>query len=135
MPKYDYVLAPFSRSRPDYEKWAQVNWQELVSRMPDKSFAIFGNPKYDDINFIQAPNAVAEFGRPFTEVSNILLNSKGAITIISGISHLAYALNVKNYLLGGQNEIWGINPESVRFKFSSKTDETTVSEVQEKLNA
>ena len=117
VPVYDYIISPFSRSLPNEQLWQKEKWLELVNKLSNKSFAIFGNSKYDDVKYLEAPNVIVEFGRPFVEVANIMKKAKhGLLSVVTGTSHLAYALDVKNYLLENQSQSmkWGINPSSLR---------------------
>lgn len=109
---FDYILAPFSRSLPPEQLWPRQCWQGLVNSMPDKSFCLFGAGK-DDIDFIDAPNCTPVFDASFDIVCNVMRAAKGGvISIVTGISHLAFALNVKNYLLINQGS-WGRNPDAI----------------------
>ena len=130
VPIYDYVIAPFGRSLPDNQRWQKEKWYQLVTSLPDKKFAFFGNPHYDFTDYLVAPNVTPEFGRPFVEVANIMTKSKnGLISVVTGPSHLSYALNVKNYLLEYQSPgmLWGINPEAKRI--TKQVDQISVAEV------
>ncbi len=94
-----------------------MKWQELVNTLPDKKFCLFGNSLYDDPSFIEGDNVTSVFDQPFEVVANIMLKSKeGLISVVTGISHLAFHLGVKNILLTNQNMTWGNNPEAVMIK-------------------
>lgn len=80
--------------------------------MPNERFIIFGNSKYDDPEFIKQPNCSVCFDNKFETVCSIMKQSKGLISVVTGISHLAYALSVKNYLFVNQG-MWGKNPEAI----------------------
>lgn len=110
-PKVAYVLSPFSRSLPEHERWQKEKWQALVESMPETSFALIGSWE-DDHNFINAPNCIKIFGMRLNYVSNLLCNAKALISVVTGTSHLAYALGVKNYLFFNQG-MWGKNPDAV----------------------
>ncbi len=113
VPVFDYVIAPFSRSLPVEQKWQQYKWQQLVDSMPGKTFCLFGAKQFDDAQFITGPNVTPVFDAAFTTVCNIMQRSRhGVISVVTGISHLAYALAVKNYLFVNQGA-WGKNPEAV----------------------
>jgi hypothetical protein len=112
-PVFDFLLAPFSRSLPPEQKWDK--WQELVDAMPGKQFALLGDPAIDPVDFIKAPNITPQFGHSMDYVCNLLKNSKhGLISVVTGISHLAHALGVTNYLFFNQGR-WGQNPDAVLF--------------------
>ena len=111
--KYDYILAPFSRSLPPEQLWQQAKWIELVRSMPDKKFILFGNSKHDT-NFINEPNCAVVFDRPFDVVCNLIQQSEAVISVVTGISHLCYALNKTNYLFFNQG-LWGKNVDAICF--------------------
>jgi len=111
----DYILAPFSRSLPNNQRWPKENWTHLTNAMPDKNFLLLGNSNHDDINFIQTPNTKTMFDRPLNEVAYIMKNSKAKLlSVVTGISHLSYALDVPTILFWNQGEIknWGDNPDA-----------------------
>jgi len=112
-PKVDYVLSPFSRSLPEDQKWPQERWNELCELLPHKSFALIGSWE-DDYYYITAPNCMNIFGRRMNYVCNLLCNATALISVVTGTSHLAYALGVKNYLFFNQGA-WGKNPDAVLF--------------------
>lgn len=112
VPIYDYILTPFSRSLPEYQKWGLHRWQELSWDLNKNKYStcIFGNSLYDPkINGLQM-----EYDRPMVEVLNMIKKCrKGVISVITGISHLSYAMDAKNCLLSGQGVTgWGINPNA-----------------------
>jgi ADP-heptose:LPS heptosyltransferase len=116
VPVVDYVLSPFSRSLPESERWEK--WQELIDSMADKRFALIGG-MYDDEDYLTG--CLKIFNRSLNYISNVLLNSKGLISVVTGTSHLAYALGVKNYLFCSQGA-WGKNPEAIHLANGSITD-------------
>lgn len=109
--KYDYVLAPFSRSLPKDQLWQREKWQALVNAMPDKRFCLMGSLVHDDPSFVTGANVTSMFGQSWVVVCNIMKRSE-LISVVTGLSHLAYALGVKNYLFFNQGR-WGQNPEAV----------------------
>jgi hypothetical protein len=123
---FDYVLSPFSRSLPEDQRWQREKWQELINST-DKTFALIGGP-YDDENYLTG--CVKIFNKPLNYICNLLLNSKGLISVVTGTSHLAYALSVKNYLFCQQGA-WGKNPEAVQLadKMISEIDVQTVKNI------
>jgi ADP-heptose:LPS heptosyltransferase len=111
-PSYDYCLSPFTRSLPENQKWQRHKWQELIDRMPGKEFVLLGGPG-DDPSFIAGNNLTIHFNRPIELASRYMKYCRhGLISVVTGTSHLAYALNVKNYLFFNQG-LWGKNPEAV----------------------
>lgn len=131
VPTYDYILAPFSVSLPGDQMWPRERWKQLVRLMPNHSFAMFGS-KTDDPNYLRAPNVTPEFGQPFAEVVNMMRNARyGVVSVVTGISHLAYALGVENCLLEHQDTAWGLNPDS--YRIHRRVVDITVSEVSELL--
>ena len=110
---YDYIIAPFSRSLPTTERWSKHEWQQLVNLLPGKEFCVIGHTR-DDKDFITGANVTAMFGEPIVVVINLLRNAKkGLISVVSGPSHLAFHLGVKNYLLTNQRMTWGNNPDAI----------------------
>lgn len=109
--KFDYVLAPFSRSLPKEQLWQREKWQALVNAMPEKSFCLMGSQTHDDPEYVTGPNVTPMFGKSWTVVCNIMKRSQ-LISVVTGLSHLAYALEVKNYLFFNQGR-WGQNPDAV----------------------
>jgi len=133
VPEYDYILAPFSRSLPPEQKWPRERWQNLVDRMPNKTFCLFGASKFDDAEFVTGTNVNFCFDKPFEEVANVMKACRhGVISVVTGISHLCYALNVKNYLFFNQG-MWGKNPEAVCM--TKNIHDIGVDEVLNVLNA
>ncbi len=111
---HDYIISPFARSLPPEQKWSQENWQKLVETFPEKSFAVFGNSLYDPHDYIKAPNVIDKYDKPFKEVcTELALSKEGIISVVTGTSHLAFHLGVKNILLNNQNFEWGTNPDAI----------------------
>lgn len=112
VPIYDYIFAPFSRSLPADQKWPIKNWIELLTDLTRVGFrvAVFGNSKYDSpLEF----GSYSEFDRPMIEVLSMIKKCRqGVISVVTGISHLAYAMNTKNYLFCNQGA-WGKNPDAI----------------------
>ena len=109
---YDILISPFSRALPPDQKWQREKWQELVNKLPDKKFALLGNSKFDDKNYITANNIDIVFDSPFPELCSLFKNSGVLISVITGTSHLAFHLGVKNILLSSQNGAWGKQPDA-----------------------
>jgi len=113
-PYFDYILSPFSRSLPENERWPKEYWRQLVDLMPSRQFAVIGGDN-DDHDYI--PNATTSlFGHHFTCVSNLLKEARyGLISVVTGTSHLAHALGVRNFLFCNQGP-WGKNPDAIVFE-------------------
>lgn len=117
VPEYDYILSPFARSLPDRQKWDRKNWQALVDLMPDKRFCVLGTTLHDDLWFIKGDNVEPNYDFPFQLVCNMLLAStKGLISVVTGTSHLAFHLGVKNWILNNQDFAWGTNPNGISIR-------------------
>lgn len=119
VPYYDFLLSPFARSLPSSQKLEKENWQELVNRMPDKRFALLGNSKYDDREYISGENVFVEFDKPFDYICNLFKSHKTRnpmlISLVTGTSHLAFHIDAPNILLTNQGDSgWGINPDSTK---------------------
>lgn len=113
VPIFDYIISPFARSLPDRQKLDRKIWQELVDSMPDKKFCVLGTTKYDDLWFITGPNVEPKYDFTFTYVANLLAKAtEGLISLVTGTSHLAFHLGVKNYLINNQDFKWGTNPDA-----------------------
>lgn len=118
VPQYDYALAPFSRSLPEYQKWQQDKWNKLVDSMPDKKFVVFGDDRHDPKDFIFIKDNVEHmYGKSLIEVMNVMKKCRnGVISVITGISHIAYAIDVKCYLFNNQPMAWGNNFDAIQMK-------------------
>lgn len=128
-PVFDYLLAPFSRSLPKDQLWN--SWTDLVRAMPEKTFALLGNGAFDNRDLINEPNCSIQFNNSMNHVCNLMANARhGLISVVTGISHLAYALNVTNYLFVNQGT-WGKNPEAIYF--DKHIPDITIEEVLGKL--
>lgn len=111
VPEFDYILSPFSRSLPEGEKWQQDKWQALVNAIPGKRFALLGSSRHDDANYLTGVTPI--FDQSMNYVANVLQRARdGLISVVTGTSHLAYALRVKNYLFFNQG-LWGKNPDAI----------------------
>jgi ADP-heptose:LPS heptosyltransferase len=113
VPVYDYILAPFSRSLPPQQRWPKERWQELVRLMPGSSFCVIGHGR-DEREFTTGGNVSQMYNQPLVDVLRVLKKArKGLISVVSGPSHCAFHLGVKNYLLTNQAMTWGNNPDAV----------------------
>jgi ADP-heptose:LPS heptosyltransferase len=114
VPVYDFVLAPFSRSLPPQERWSREQWQRLTDLLPGCSFCVIGHER-DQRNFIKGENVTQMYSESLVKVMTVLKNAgRGLISVVSGPSHMAFHLGVKNYLISNQNMTWGNNPYAVR---------------------
>ena len=113
VPAFDYALAPFSRSLPPHDKWQRERWQTLVDRMPDRSFVIFGG-KHDEHGYLVGDNVTEMYCEPLRDVMHVLKRLRyGLLSCVTGLSHMAYALGVRNYLFYAQGAPWGLNPDAL----------------------
>jgi len=130
--RVDYLISPFARSLPENQKWSIEKWKELCKVFPDKIFGVLGNSKYDERNIWQnEKNVVPLYDYHFNTVCNYFINSKALISLVTGTSHLAFHLGVKNILLTNQNMTWGNNPDAI--KITDYIPNIKVEQVIEKL--
>lgn len=128
IPQFDYVLAPFSRSLPEEQKWQQYKWQDLIDELSDKHFGIIGGP-FNDRDFIDqnSKNLETVFSKGWNYIGCLLRMSGALISVVSGPSHMAYAVNAKNILLTNQTGAWGNNPDAI--KITKNIHDITVDDV------
>jgi hypothetical protein len=110
----DYLISPFARSLSESNKWQREKWQELVKKLPDKTFGVLGNYKYDDPMYINSPNVQNFYSLSFDVLCRLFKNCKALISVVTGTSHLAFHLGVKNILLTNQTMAWGNNPDAIK---------------------
>jgi len=116
-PTYDYIISPFARSLPSSQKLPKSEWKQLVDSMPNKKFCVIGTTVHDDPEFIVGPNVETRFDMDFNYVGSLLRNAtKGLISVVTGTSHLAFHLGVKNWILNNQDFAWGTNPDGVSIR-------------------
>lgn len=116
VPKYDFIVAPFSKSLPEEQKWPQEQWQNLVNMFPDLTFCVIGSHK-DPRGFVHGQNVFEHYGLLLNRVFNLLKNARnGIISVVSGPSHMAFHTGVQNILLTNQNMEWGNNPDAFCIK-------------------
>lgn len=127
----DYLISPFSRSLSNDDKWQKEKWQELVVKLKDKTFGVLGNYKYDDPMYINGPNVTNFYSLEAKTLCKLFKNSKTLISVVTGTSHLAFHLGVRNILLTNQNMNWGNNPEAIMIK--QYVPKITVDQIIEKL--
>jgi ADP-heptose:LPS heptosyltransferase len=108
-----YFISPFARSLPPEQKWSNANWHEFVNMNKDKKFIVLGNSKYDEHNYIIGDNVADLYDMPLTDVASRLKASNGLISVVTGTSHLAFHLGVKNIVLNNQDMTWGRNPDGI----------------------
>lgn len=126
VPVYDYIFAPFSRSTPEEQKWQKENWFKLGQELNLQGYSVcaFGNSKHDDMFYFeggiygapvsQSKLPYTQFDRPLTEVLNMIKKCRrGVVSINTGISHLCFATNTKNYLLNNQGRGWAVQPDAI----------------------
>jgi hypothetical protein len=108
---YDYLIAPYAYSlmQPDY--LSREIWQELIDAFPNRTFGIFGQSNHD-FKFLSGKNITYVFDRSYIEVANIMRRSGPLISVITGLSHLAYALGTPHIQLTNQT-FWSINPNAI----------------------
>lgn len=117
VPIFDYIISPFARSLPDRQKLPKKVWQELIDSMPNHTFCVLGTTKHDDLWFLQGPNIKPWYDFPFDIVCNLLTKAReGLISVVTGTSHLAFHLGVKNWILNNQDFKWGTNPDGINIR-------------------
>lgn len=127
----DFLISPFARSLPVEQKWQREKWQELVNKLPEKKFGVLGNYKYDDPMYINGNNVTVFFSLQFKHLCSLLKRTGTLISVVTGTSHLAFHLGVKNILLTNQNMAWGNQPDAI--KITDNIHDVTVQQVIDKL--
>lgn len=130
----DYLVSPFARSLPEGQKWPKEKWLELFREMPLKKFGVLGNSKYDDLEYFGREwpkNVIRIYDSPFPFLCELYKSVECLISVVTGTSHLAFHLGVKNILLTSQTMAWGNNPDAILIK--KPIHEITVKEVMDKL--
>lgn len=131
VPPVDYLISPFARSLPLDQKWQREKWQELVTKMKNKTFGVLGNYKYDDPMYLNGSNVRSFYSLSFDTLCKVFKNAGCLISVVTGTSHLAFHLGVKNVLLNNQGFTWGTNPEAICLR--DYIPNITVEQVIEKL--
>jgi hypothetical protein len=108
---YDYLLAPYAYSLNESEFLQDKVWQTLIDAFPDKKFGIFGQQKYDNKK-LSGKNLIYIFDKSYAEVANIMRRSGPLISVVTGLSHLAFALGTPHIQLTNQS-FWSINPNAI----------------------
>lgn len=141
----DFLVSPFARSLPEDQKWSKENWIDLFRLFPTKKFGILGNSKYDDPDYFidtrgavypegsysKPDNIVNIYNAPFDTLCGIFKSVDALISVVTGTSHLAFHLGVKNILLSSQQMSWGNNPDAIRI--NKNVQDITVKEIVDKL--
>lgn len=133
----DFLIAPFSRSLPVEELWPLPNYHELAFRL-GKSFTALGSYKYPHENIsmfnvkYQGNSWINDFyDHPLKTVGHVMKKARyGLISVVTGPSHLAHALQVPNIQFTVQGP-WGENPDATHIR--PKTNDirdVTVDEVE-----
>lgn len=131
-PNIDYLISPFARSLPSEQKWPIENWLELVRSMPAVKFGVLGNEKYDEKYIWKNENNVVPlYNLDFEDMCSIYKDCLALISVVTGTSHLAFHLGVKNILLTNQNMAWGNNPDAI--KITDYIPNITVKQVIDQL--
>jgi ADP-heptose:LPS heptosyltransferase len=99
-PAYDYVVAPFTKD--DRERgWDIDSWSDLFRQLaesdPGATICVVGGKS----DHVFAHNAVSHcYGQSLAYVASMIKNARRAvITLDSGPSHIAHAVNSKNHIL------------------------------------
>jgi hypothetical protein len=112
----DVGLSPFSRCLPTHEKWPQQQWQRLVDAFPDVRFLLYGDERYDDPRYVTGPNVIPFFGYTVQQlVISIRDLPKCVISVSTGTSHIAHAVQQKNILLISQGP-FAKNPDAIKIE-------------------
>lgn len=129
LPSVDVLLAPFAFSLAPHEFWSQAKWQALVDAFPDITFGVLGSSKdvYQNRNFF-ASNVLPIFDRPLNDVAHILQASQVLVSVVTGMAHLAFALDVPNIVLHCQQP-WGVPPTSIQIQDSTCVTDIPVERV------
>lgn len=137
----DVLVSPFARSLPEDQKWPKEKWFNLFSSNPLVKFGVLGNSKHDDPHYfveklegktyLSLGNVVNVFNTPFEMLCGIFKDTGILISVVTGTSHLAFHLGVKNILLSSQQMSWGNNPDAIRI--NKHVPDITVNEVNDKL--
>lgn len=131
---FDYIIAPFSRSLPGTQRVNTEVWKELIESLK-KDVLIIGHTRdldaaldilggyvsHDQYGaaYINSAKGSALLGGEFTDVIELMKIAKGGlISVVSGPSHVAFHVGIKNYLITNQRELWGNNPDAVQIRES-----------------
>jgi hypothetical protein len=108
----DFMLAPFSRSLPESQRWPRERWQAVVDGMPRVSFNVLGSLT-DPPDYLTGPNVRPLYGQGWPVVMSAMLGARATVSLVSGPAHLAYAIGARCVQLTNQDGAWGNNPEAL----------------------
>ena len=112
----DVGLAPFARSLNATERWPRERWQALVDAFPDVRFLLYGDTRVDDPQYVTGPNVTPFFGYSIEQAALSIRDLKRClISVVTGLSHLAFAVGQTNVVLSEQAP-WGKNPEAIKIE-------------------
>lgn len=96
------------------------------------SFAVIGGSK-DERGYINGSNVFEVYGESWDYIISLLCRCGSLVSVISGPSHLAFHLGIKNYLLDNQSlhMRWGVNPHA--FKITDPIPTLTAERIMEFL--
>jgi hypothetical protein len=109
VPVYDYVIAPYSVSLAWGHLWPMEKWNKLIKRFSKYKFALVGSTT--DPRFPEHPNLQQYLGHPWFEIAHIIERARMVLSVVSGISHLTYALGTPHVLFINQPK-WAQNPNA-----------------------
>lgn len=95
-----------------HKRWGKEKFLELINRLEDVSFFLFGTrEEMDENQFIMEntknKNVVIVTGKSIREVASIIANLELFLTNDSGLMHLASALNIPTVaIFGPTNPVW-----------------------------
>lgn len=115
-PNNFYLISPFARSLPTEQLWSKEKWEDLIKLNPEKKFLVLGNTNYNPTNYIAGENVHDYYDYPLIKVASLMQGSRGLISVVTGTSHLAFHLGVKNIVLNNQNMTWGRNPDGIHIE-------------------
>ncbi len=107
--KENYLVFIHGTSRPD-KLWPKDNWVALAKLAAGKGYTVkipWNNPEeYDRAKYIaiQSDNVQILAKSNLTEIANILSKAKSVISVDTGLSHLAAALDVPTISLYGPTD-------------------------------
>ena len=128
----DVGLAPFSRSLNKSEIWPRERWQQLVDEHQQLRFVVYGVGGLDDPDAIVGPNVTPFFGYTPEQTAMSIRDLKTClISVVTGLSHVAFAVRQLNIVLTHQGSAWGNIPEGIRIP--GPIDTLAVSTVSETL--
>lgn len=110
----DVGLAPFARSLAPDEFWPKDRWQQLVDRFPAVRFVLYGVEGVDDAQYVIGPNVTPFFGYSVEQAVLSIRDLRTClVSVVTGLSHVAFAVNQPNIVFSGQGP-WGNQPDGIR---------------------